>query len=42
MLENVKNAVMNIKANASVVLAVEAMLINLREEYNAENSRGQI
>ncbi len=39
MLEAVKNTIMNIKANASVVLAVEAMLINLREEYNAENSR---
>ena len=40
MLETAKKAIINMKSNASVVLTVEAMLISLREEYNAENSRG--
>ena len=40
--EHIKKAMDEIKRNASPVITTEVMLINIREDYNAENSRCQI
>ncbi len=37
--KHILNTLRYIKQNASLLLAVEAMLINMQEEYHAENSR---
>lgn len=42
ILRHIKNTNRYIKQNASLLLAAEAMLINIQEEYHAENSRGTI
>jgi len=42
MAERVRRAISQIKQNASLQLAVEAMLIVLQEDYHAENSWNQI
>ncbi len=39
---HIRQALINLKGNSSVFLTVQAMLIKLQEEYNAENSRDQI
>ncbi len=41
-IKHIKKAMFDIKGNASVAITTEAMLINLREEYYAENSRNQV
>lgn len=39
IIQHIQNTLRYIKQNASLLLAVEAMLINMQEEYHAENSR---
>lgn len=38
----IKGAIKSIRENASPVICIEAMLISMREVYNAENSRNKI
>lgn len=42
MMNGITKTIAQVKQNASLQLAVEAMLINIQEEYHAENSWNQI